>query len=96
MIEVYWNLAVNNLYRVTVEVTGKDRPEFITDVMMVLSESKIKVSSLNARVGKDNIASITLTLDITNLSQLEQIMIKLRRVKNIYSVHRAVPSVGGM
>jgi len=96
MIEVYWDFAVGNLYRVTVEVTGKDRPELITDVMMVLSENKIKISSLNARVGKENIAAITLTLDIINLNQLEYIMIKIRLVKNVYSVHRASPSAGGV
>jgi len=96
MIEVYWDQAVGNLYRVTVEVTGADRPELITDMMMVLSESKIKISTLNARVGKDNMAAINLTLDITNLNQLELIMIKMRRVKNVYSVHRATPSLGGV
>lgn len=96
MIEVYWNVGLVNLYRVTVEVTGTDRSELITDVMMVLSENKLKVSSLNARVGKDNMSSITLTLDVTNLDQLEHIMIKLRRVKNVYSVHRAASSLGGI
>lgn len=96
MIEVYWNVGLVNLYRVTVEVTGTDRSELITDIMMVLSENKIKISSLNARVGKDNMSSITLTLDVTNLDQLEHIMIKLRRVRNVYSVHRAAPSLGGI
>ena len=95
MIDVYWNVAVDNLYHVTIEATGKDRPDFITDVMLVLSEHKIKISSLNARVDKDNMAAITLTLDVSNLEQLEFIMIKMRRVKNIYSVHRAAPSIGG-
>ena len=96
MIEVYWNIGLANLYRVTVEVAGTDRPELITDIMMVLSENKIKISSLNARVGKDNVSSITLTLDVTNVDQLEHIMIKLRRVRNVHSVHRAAPSLGGI
>ena len=96
MIEVVWDFAVGNLYRVTVEVVGSDRPELLTDVMMVLSENKIKISSLNAKVGKDNMASITLTLDITNLNQLEHIMIKMRRVKNVYSVYRSAPNLGGV
>lgn len=96
MIEVYWNVGLINLYRVTVEVAGTDRSDLITDVMMVLSENKIKISSLNARTGKDNMAAITLTLDVTNLDQLEHIMIKIRRVKNVYSVQRAAPSLGGI
>lgn len=94
MIEVHWNITLNNLYRVTIEVTGTDHriDHGRNDGSF---ESKIKISSLNARVGKENMAAITLTLDITNLNQLEHIMIKLRRIKNVYNVHRATPALGG-
>lgn len=96
MIEVAWDVAVGNLYKVIVEVTGADRSELLSDILMVTSESKIKVSSVNAKVIKDNIGSITLTLDISNLNQLEHIMAKMRRVKDVYSVHRAMPNLGGV
>lgn len=96
MIEVGWDLAVGNLYKVIVEVTGVDRSELLSDILMVTSESKIKVSSVNAKVIKNNIGAITLTLDISNLNQLEHIMTKMRRVKDVYSVHRAMPNLGGV
>jgi guanosine-3',5'-bis(diphosphate) 3'-pyrophosphohydrolase len=96
MIEVSWDLASGNLYKVIVEVTGADRSELLSDILMVTSESKIKVSSVNAKVIKDNIGSITLTLNISNLNQLEHIMTKMRRVKDVYSVHRAMPNLGGV
>jgi guanosine-3',5'-bis(diphosphate) 3'-pyrophosphohydrolase len=96
MIEVTWDVAVGNLYKVIVEVTGADRSELLSDILMVTSESKIKVSSVNAKVIKDNIGAITLTLDISNLNQLEHIMTKMRRVKDVYSVHRAMPNLGGV
>ena len=86
MIEVGWDLTVGNLYKVIVEVIGVD----------VTSESKIKVSSVNAKVIKNNMGSITLTLEISNLNQLEHIMTKMRRVKDVYSVHRAMPNLGGV
>lgn len=96
MIEVGWDLTVGNLYKVIVEVTGVDRSELLSDILMVTSESKIKVSSVNAKVIKNNIGAITLTLDISNLNQLENIMTKMRRVKDVYSVHRAMPNLGGV
>jgi guanosine-3',5'-bis(diphosphate) 3'-pyrophosphohydrolase len=96
MIEVGWDLTVGNLYKVIVEVTGVDRSELLSDILMVTSESKIKVSSVNAKVIKNNMGSITLTLDISNLNQLEHIMTKMRRVKDVYSVHRAMPNLGGV
>jgi guanosine-3',5'-bis(diphosphate) 3'-pyrophosphohydrolase len=96
MIEVGWDLTVGNLYKVIVEVTGVDRSELLSDILMVTSESKIKVSSVNAKVIKNNMGSITLTLEISNLNQLEHIMTKMRRVKDVYSVHRAMPNLGGV
>lgn len=96
MIEVGWDLTVGNLYKVIVEVIGVDRSELLSDILMVTSESKIKVSSVNAKVIKNNMGSITLTLEISNLNQLEHIMTKMRRVKDVYSVHRAMPNLGGV
>ncbi|GMB02094.1 bifunctional (p)ppGpp synthetase/guanosine-3',5'-bis(diphosphate) 3'-pyrophosphohydrolase [Pelosinus sp. IPA-1] len=96
MIEVGWDLTVGNLYKVIVEVIGVDRSELLSDILMVTSESKIKVSSVNAKVIKNNMGSITLTLDLSNLNQLEHIMTKMRRVKDVYSVHRAMPNLGGV
>lgn len=96
MIQVGWDLTVGNLYKVIVEVIGVDRSELLSDILMVTSESKIKVSSVNAKVIKNNMGSITLTLDLSNLNQLEHIMTKMRRVKDVYSVHRAMPNLGGV
>jgi GTP pyrophosphokinase len=96
MIEVSWDLTAGNLYKVIIEVTGVDRSELLSDILLVTSESKIKVSSVNAKVLKSNIGSITLTLNISNLNQLEHIMTKMRRVRDVYSVHRAMPNLGGV
>ncbi|VBB06041.1 tgs [Lucifera butyrica] len=95
MIEVNWDIATDHVYKVVVELTGADRPNLLSDILMVASESKTNVSSVNAKVHKDKTATITLSLDISNLNQLEHIMTKMRRVKDVYNVHRSAPSTGG-
>lgn len=96
MIEVNWDQGANQTYKVMIEVTGTDRPNLLSDILIIASETKISFSSVNAKVHKDKTATITLTLDITNLNQLEYIMTKIRRIKDIYCVQRAQSSAGGL
>jgi GTP pyrophosphokinase len=95
MIEVDWDFAPNDMYKVTVEVTGSDRPGLLSDIMMVASESKTNINSVNAKVNKNKVATITISIDIKNLTQLEYIMTKMRRVKDIFNVHRVTQGTGG-
>ena len=95
LIEVDWDIAPNDMYKVTIEITGSDRSGLLSDIMMVISETKTNTSTVNAKVNKTKVATITLTLDIKNLTQLEYIMTKMRRVRDIFSVHRVTQSLGG-
>ncbi|MDF2572839.1 MAG: relA, partial [Sporomusa sp.] len=73
-----------------------DRPNLLSDIMMVAADAKINVSSLNARVQKNKTAIINMDIDIGNLSQLEHIMNKIRRVSDVFTVHRMTQSLGGV
>lgn len=95
MIEVNWDISTDDAYKVSVEVQAMDRSGLLSDIMMALSETKTNASSVNAKVQKNKMAYITLNLDISNVNQLEHIMTKICRVKDVYSVHRANPTLGG-
>ena len=58
------------------------------EVMAVLSEMKINISNINAKTDDSKDVTIHLMLDIKDVSQLDFVMTKLRRVKDVYSVHR--------
>jgi guanosine-3',5'-bis(diphosphate) 3'-pyrophosphohydrolase len=94
MIEVAWDLTPDSLYKVPVEISCVDRSGILSEILMVLSEAKINASSVNARTTKGKLATIYLSLEIGNLSQLETIMNKIRKVKDVYSVQRAQPTTG--
>ncbi|WP_371370742.1 bifunctional (p)ppGpp synthetase/guanosine-3',5'-bis(diphosphate) 3'-pyrophosphohydrolase [Sporomusa aerivorans] len=96
MIEVNWDIPGDTLYKVSIEITGMDRPNLLSDIMMIAADAKINVSSLNARVQKNKTAIINMDIGIGNLSQLEHIMTKMRRVQDVYNVHRMTQSLGGV
>ncbi len=95
MIEVEWDIAPDSLYRVPIEIACVDRAGILSEILMQASEAKINVSSVNAKTHKTKMATIYLSLEISSLNQLEIIMNKIRRVKDVYSVQRASPTVGG-
>ncbi len=95
MIEVAWDIAPSNLYKVPIEISCVDRAGVLSEILMMTSEAKINVSSVNAKTHKSKLATIYLSLEIANLSQLENIMSKMRKVKDVYSVQRAAPTAGG-
>ena len=95
IVEVAWDVTTDIQYKVTIEVTCMDRPGILSDIMMVPSEAKTNISSVNARTHKNKTATITLSLEIKTLTQLEYIMTKIRRIRDVFSVYRAAPSAGG-
>lgn len=88
MIEVSWDIQSDTLYKVPIEIIGNDRPNLLSDIIMVAADAKINVSSLNARVQKNKTAVINMDMDISNLSQLEHIMTRIRRIPDVFNVHR--------
>ena len=95
MIEVNWDIPGDTLYRVSIEITGTDRHNLLSDIMMVAADAKINVGSLNARVQKNKTAIINMDIDIGNLTQLEHVMNKMRRIHDVYTVHRTTQALGG-
>ncbi|MBU2700899.1 GTP pyrophosphokinase [Sporomusaceae bacterium BoRhaA] len=95
MIEVSWDVSLDQVYPVTVEVTGTDRAGLLSDIMVLSSEEKINISTINAKVHKNKSAVITLSFELKNVSQLELVMTKIRRIKDVYTVQRSVRGIGG-
>ena len=57
------------------------------EVMAVLSELKITITNINAKVQEDTKnVSINLVVDIRDISQLDFVMTKLRRIREVYTV----------
>lgn len=89
MIEVEWDVATNDNFHVAVEITAYDRGGMLMEIMAILSEMKINIVNINAKVDDTKNANITMVIEIRDLSQLDFVMTKVRRIKDVYSVQRA-------
>lgn len=88
LVEVAWDKEFRESFQVKLEINGMDRAGLLSDVMAVLLEMKISANLVTARGKKDHGAVIDLVLEMKGLEQLEHIMNKLTRIKDVYDVRR--------
>lgn len=88
VIEVEWENAVEANYSVDIEITGHDRRNFLNEVLQAVSESKTNMSAVSGRSDKNKMALIHMTILIRNTDHLQSVVEKIKRVKDVYTVHR--------
>ena len=93
VIEVDWDVGLDKLYTVTIAVVCNDKTGVLTSLLAIPAEMKVNISSINAKPNRRNKTStVIMGLDVRSADQVEQIMNKLRRQRDVFSVTRAVGS----
>lgn len=88
VIEVDWESAIEANYSVDIEVTGHDRNGLLNEVLQAVSESKTNISAVTGRSDKNKMAMIHMTILIRNTDHLQSVVERIKRVKDVYTVHR--------
>jgi len=88
LLKAAWEKEAARAYPVTIEVAANDRTNLLADITAAISECKIQIAAVNGRAERDNTAIIHLTLSVKDRAQLEQVMSRVKKVKDIYSVRR--------
>lgn len=87
-IPVRWAGDTAQTFQTMLTVTAGDRQNLLLDLLATISEMKTKLANVNARTGKNELAIIELTLEISDTAQLEQTIKKLGQVESVLSVVR--------
>ncbi|ACX51533.1 (p)ppGpp synthetase I, SpoT/RelA [Ammonifex degensii KC4] len=89
LVEVFWEEGVETPFDVRLEISAVDRAGLLGDVMEVLADMKISASWVEAR-GNRRMATIEFTARVRNKEQLDYLMRKISRVKDVFEVRRVV------
>ena len=90
MIEVSWDEASSESFHVGINIQAYDRSGILMEVMAVLSELKITITNMNAKVLENTKnVMINIVVEIRDISQLDFVMTKLRRIREVYTVQRS-------
>lgn len=92
IIEVNWGGQTRQTYPVDLSILAYDRTGLLRDIMMVMANSSINVTSVNTLSNKDESqADMRLTVEIEDIDSLGKVMAQLSKIPNVADVRRVFP-----
>ena len=93
VIEVGCDIGLDKVYTVQIAIICNDQSGVLTKLLAVPSEMKINISAINAKPNRSNKTStVIMGLDVKSAQQVGQLMTKMRRLKDVFSVTRSFTS----
>jgi len=92
LVEAAWDEAEKSTFQVEIMITALDRAKLTTDVINIVNDAKVHINAINARARKNGSAVIDLKIEINNLEQLNSLIEKIKRVRDIVEVRRVTPN----
>ncbi len=88
MINVEWHKSENDYFPVKIKIISSDRKNIISDVSMILSNFKASIMSINGSANKNGMAFLNLTIEVSTLEHLKEIITRLRSLRAVKEVKR--------
>ena len=88
-IDVEWETGEDNMYYdAEISLIAEDRKGLFADVSKACEEMDINITSVNAKMDKDGITNMLLTLSISNTGDIIKILNRLTQIKSVVDVYR--------
>ncbi|HEY4553974.1 MAG TPA: bifunctional (p)ppGpp synthetase/guanosine-3',5'-bis(diphosphate) 3'-pyrophosphohydrolase [Bacillaceae bacterium] len=90
LIEVEWETDTSNRkeYNVDIEIFGYDRRGLLNEVLQTVSGTKTNITAVTGRSDRNKMATIMMSLSISNISHLQKVVDKIKQIPDIYAVRR--------
>jgi GTP pyrophosphokinase len=89
LIQVNWGETSEGVYPVDISIRAYDRQGLLRDITSILSNERTNVIAVNTHTNKeDNIAKLVLTVEISDLNALMNILNKIMQLPNVIDVER--------
>ena len=87
-VKSYWADDAKEDYKATLELDCMDRANLLSDVALALGDMRVPIYSLSARAADQGRARMSLTVGIMNTVHLNNVVARLRKVKDVLTVTR--------
>jgi len=89
IIEVSWGRSPDAAYSVNIEIQAYDREGLLRDITMVLANERVNLTSVNTYSdASENIATITIVMEVASLEALGQVLAKIKQLPNVIDARR--------
>ena len=88
MIDVSWYTNKPSSYDVDITILSNDRNGLLADIIQAVSGEKAPAKSVNSKVTRERIVITELTVEVNDISQLNNLLKAIRKVDSVYEVRR--------
>jgi GTP pyrophosphokinase len=88
LIECAWEESYSAAHPVELQITALDRSGLLADVVSIVAEARINMLSTASRAHKNKLATIDMVLEIKDAQQLQYVIQKVRKVRDVMTVER--------
>lgn len=85
-----WGHVEANHYPVELEIMSIDRRGLLKDLVSKMTDNKINILAANVSTHADKTATINMVVEVTDIKQLQNLMVKLRQLSDILNVTRII------
>jgi GTP pyrophosphokinase len=91
LVEVEWGTTIQQTFPVVIQVRAWDRGGLLRDIANIVATEGVNMSSVNSATHKkDNLATISATLEVSEVKQLITILNKIDQLPNVIEVRRQI------
>ncbi len=88
LIDVAWENAEDETFIAEIQIVAVDRDGLLADLVNAMTKLDMPLLGVNARVGKNGLATVSLRTQITGTQQLEQIIRHFQKLPEVMEVFR--------
>jgi len=88
VVEVAWPIGGQEEYHAKIKVEAVDHKGLLSEVAAVVSESHINISAANVVTERNHMATVDLTVDVSDVRQLDALMVSISKVPDVIRVQR--------
>jgi len=91
VIEAEWESdgEINGKYTAEIDIIANNRNGLLADITKAITEKSLDITSLNTRMSKQGICTITVAFEAANKEELDRVLDKIMGVESVVSVGRA-------
>jgi len=90
VIDVAWEESGKDTYPVALQLSAYDRAGLLRDITAVVANEEVNVAGLSSEASeREQMAHVRLTVEVTDLAQLNRVMDRLTHLANVVEVRRA-------
>ncbi|OON86291.1 GTP pyrophosphokinase [Oribacterium sp. C9] len=90
LIEAEWQSDIaGETYSTELEIFTNNRVGLLVDISKMFTDSNIDIKALTSRVGKNDKATITISFDIHNKTELQTLVSKIHKIAGVIDIVRA-------